>query len=96
MPTFTDLKNSRKKRKITLLIEKVGQNHVRWFKSIGLTMSSKALDFMHVSLNMDCWMSKEDAQSTSSTQTSLPTFLGWQKATLITSKWLLKHSFTSS
>ncbi len=29
MPTFTDLKNSRKKRKITLLIEKVGQNHVR-------------------------------------------------------------------
>jgi len=93
MPTFINLKHSRKERKITLLVEKVGQNHVRGFKSIGLAMTSKALDFMPINLNMDCSMSKKDAQSTSNTQTSMPTFFGWQKTALITSKWLFKHSF---
>jgi hypothetical protein len=54
MPISTNLKHSRKERKISLLVEKVGQNHVKVFKSIGLAMSTKALDFMPISLNMDC------------------------------------------
>jgi hypothetical protein len=67
MPTFINLKHSKKERKITLLVEKVSQNCVREFKSIGLTMTSKALDFMPINLNMDCSMSKKNAQNTSST-----------------------------
>jgi hypothetical protein len=95
MPIFTNLKHSKKKRKSFCWLDS-GQNHVRRFKFMALTMTSKTLDFMPINLNMDCLVSKKDAQSTSSTQTSVPTFLGWQKATLITSKWLLKHSFASN
>jgi hypothetical protein len=48
------------------------------------------------SLNTDCWMSKDIADKTSSTQVSLLTnFLGWQKVALITSKCFLKLSSTS-
>jgi hypothetical protein len=56
-------------------------------------MATHAFDFMANS-NKDCWMLREVVNNISRTHTSLlPNFLGWQKATLIPSKCLLKISF---
>ncbi len=44
-----------------MLAERVHQSHVRGFRSVGVAMASKAMDFMA------SWMSRKDAKNTSST-----------------------------
>ncbi len=65
------------------------------FTSISLTIVAHAFDFM-LNLNINCSMLRDDDNRNSRTHTSLSTsFLGFQNATLITSKCLLKFSFAS-
>jgi hypothetical protein len=74
----------------TLDVERVHQSHLKWFTSNCLAMAMQAFDFK-VSLNMDCWISKDVVNRTLGTQVSLLTnFLGWQKAALIASICFLK------
>ncbi len=97
MAILANLKYFGKEQVSILDVEKVHQRHVSGpFTSSGLTMVAHASNFM-ASLNINCWMSKEFVDNTSWTHTTLlPNFLGWLKATIITSKWLLKHSFASN
>jgi hypothetical protein len=95
MAIFATMKYSGKEQASNLDAEIVRQRGVKGFTSIGLTITAHAFDFM-ASLNIDYSMSKEDADRTSGTHTSLPaSFLGLQNAVLITSKCLLKLSFAS-
>jgi len=93
MAIFANLKYSGKEQANNLDTKKVRQRHIKGFTPIGLTIATDAFDF-RASLNIDYSMSKEDADRTSRTHTSLPaSLLGLQTAILITSKCLLKLSF---
>jgi len=95
MAIFANLKYSGKEQASNLDAEKGRQRRVKGITSIGLTIATHAFDFM-ASFNIDYSMSKEDANRTSGTHTSLPaSFLWLQNAVLTTSKCLLKFSFAS-
>jgi hypothetical protein len=92
MAIFVNLKYFGKEQANNLDVEKVCQKCIKIFTSISLTIVAHAFDFI-ANLNIDYSMSREDADKTSGTHTSLPTsYLGLQNAILITSKCLLKLS----
>jgi hypothetical protein len=95
MAIFANLKYCGKEQASNLDAKKVCQRHIKGFTSIGLIVAAHAFDFM-ASLNIDYSMSKEHADTTLGTHTSLPaSFLVLQNAVLIRSKCLLKLSFAS-
>jgi len=79
MAMFANLKYSREEQASNLDAEKVCQRHIKGFTSIGLTIATHAFDFM-ANLIIDYSRSKEDADRTSGTHTSLlASFLGATK-----------------
>jgi hypothetical protein len=84
MAISTNLKYSRKEQERTLNVERVRQRRKIVFSFVSLAMTSIAFDFID-NLTKDYSMSNEGIESTSRIHTSkLPTFLGWQFASLIT------------